>query len=177
MILNPKNGKKYNFLHFIIVKTHVFKIKKINNFVTQKRQQFMKKTTIILTFATLFLVACSSGDTNKTEASTEETATIETATSEVPTEESSIAEIAVPTDINDLLTKNTCLTCHNANEKLVGPAYVEIAKRDYTAEQIVELIYKPKPSNWPDYQTPMIGLPNVPKDEALKIANWIISLK
>jgi cytochrome c551/c552 len=134
----------------------------------------MKKVTIILSFAALFVIACSGGD-NKTTAPVEATVTAPTETT-APTE-AATAEIVVPADINDLLSKNTCLTCHNANEKVVGPAYVEIAKRNYTAEQIVELIYKPKPSNWPDYQTPMIGLPNVPKDEALKIANWIISLK
>ena len=129
----------------------------------------MKKVTIVLSFAALFIAACSGGNTNTT--STETPTTIDATIPEAT------AEVEVPADINALLEKNTCLTCHNANEKVVGPAYVEVAKRNYTAEQIVELIYKPKPSNWPDYQTPMVGLPNVPKEEALKIANWIISLK
>jgi cytochrome c len=129
----------------------------------------MKKVTIVLSFAALFIAACSGGNTNTT--STETPTTIDATTSEAT------AEVEVPADINALLEKNTCLTCHNANEKVVGPAYVEVAKRNYTPEQIVELIYKPKPSNWPDYQTPMVGLPNVPKEEALKIANWIVSLK
>ncbi len=129
----------------------------------------MKKVTIVLSFAALFIAACSGGNTNTT--STETPTTIDATTPEAT------AEVEVPADINALLEKNTCLTCHNANEKVVGPAYVEVAKRNYTPEQIVELIYKPKPSNWPDYQTPMVGLPNVPKEEALKIANWIVSLK
>lgn len=85
--------------------------------------------------------------------------------------------IVVPDDINNLLNKNTCLSCHDANDRIVGPAYKEVALRNYTDEQIVELIYKPKPSNWPDYPSPMIGLPNVPREEALKIAAWINSLK
>lgn len=129
----------------------------------------MKKVTIVLSFAALFIAACSGGNTNTTSAETP--TTIDATTPEAT------AEVEVPADINALLEKNTCLTCHNANEKVVGPAYVEVAKRNYTPEQIVELIYKPKPSNWPDYQTPMVGLPNVPKEEALKIANWIVSLK
>jgi cytochrome c551/c552 len=135
----------------------------------------MKKVTIVLSFAALFIAACSSGNSNTT--STETTTTVDATTPDATAGEATTAEIVVPEEINELLTKNTCLTCHNANEKVVGPAYVEVAKRDYTAEQIVELIYKPKPSNWPDYQTPMVGLPNVPKEEALKIANWIVSLK
>ena len=129
----------------------------------------MKKVTIVLSFAALFIAACSGGNTNTT--STETQTTIDATTPEAT------AEVEVPADINALLEKNTCLTCHNANEKVVGPAYVEVAKRNYTPEQIVELIYKPKPSNLPYYQTPMVGLPNVPKEEALKIANWIVSLK
>jgi len=84
--------------------------------------------------------------------------------------------ITPPSDISELLNKHTCLTCHAASEKVVGPAYKEVAKRNYTNEEIVELIYKPKPEHWPDYP-PMVGLPKVPKDDALKIAAWINSLK
>lgn len=85
------------------------------------------------------------------------------------------AVIEVPADINELLNKHTCLTCHAAGERVVGPAYAEVAKRNYSNEEIVALIYKPKPEHWPDYP-PMIGLPKVPKEDALKIANWINSL-
>lgn len=78
--------------------------------------------------------------------------------------------------INALLAKNTCTACHNATKRQVGPAYAEIAKRKYSNEKIVELIYNPKPENWPDYATPMAAMPQVPRDEALKIAAWINSL-
>lgn len=78
--------------------------------------------------------------------------------------------------INSLLAKNTCTACHNATKRQVGPAYAEIAKRKYSNEKIVELIYNPKPENWPDYATPMAAMPQVPRDEALKIAAWINSL-
>ncbi|HAO51817.1 MAG TPA: cytochrome C, partial [Runella sp.] len=53
--------------------------------------------------------------------------------------------------------------------------YKEVmAKKKYKPEQIVELIANPKPANWPGYP-PMAPL-NVPKDEAMKIAKWIVSL-
>jgi cytochrome c len=81
----------------------------------------------------------------------------------------------IPADIEALLTKNTCLACHKADIKLIGPAYKAVARKNYTPERIVELIYKPEPANWPGY-IPMAALPNVPKDEALKIAKWINSL-
>lgn len=78
--------------------------------------------------------------------------------------------------VQPLLAKNTCIACHQKDTKQVGPAYVDVAKRNYTPEQIVELIHTPKPENWPDYPTPMPPMPHVPRDEALKIAKWIVSL-
>ncbi len=80
-------------------------------------------------------------------------------------------------DIEPLLQKNTCTACHNKDKRQVGPAFVEVAKRQYSEDEIVELIYNPKPQNWPDYATEMPPMPQVPKEEALKIARWINSLK
>ncbi|WP_109742390.1 hypothetical protein [Arcicella aurantiaca] len=75
-----------------------------------------------------------------------------------------------------LLKKYTCSACHNENTKLVGPAFTEVAKRNYTNEQILELVYKPKPENWPDFATEMAPMSHVPKADVLKIAAWINSL-
>ena len=73
-------------------------------------------------------------------------------------------------DIKPLLQKNTCLACHSVDKKVIGPSYKDVAKRKYSNEKIVELIYNPKPENWPGFATPMAPMPQVPKDEALKIA-------
>ncbi len=87
------------------------------------------------------------------------------------------AQTKIPPDIEKLLQKHTCLACHRVDARLVGPAYQEVMKKKkYKAEQIVELIYKPKPSNWEGYP-PMAAMTNVPKDDALKIAKWITTLK
>ncbi len=83
--------------------------------------------------------------------------------------------VKIPPEIQKLLQKNTCLACHKADAKVVGPAYIDVAKKKYTKEKIVELIYNPKPSNWPGYP-PMSPMKNVPKEETLKIAGWIVSL-
>ncbi|WP_247231389.1 cytochrome C [Telluribacter sp. SYSU D00476] len=85
------------------------------------------------------------------------------------------AQVKVPDDINALLTKYTCFACHRADTKLVGPAYVDVAKKGYKNERIVELIYKPEPANWPGYP-PMAPMTQVPKDDAMKLAVWINSL-
>ena len=85
----------------------------------------------------------------------------------------------VPTfnDVKAMMTSYTCLSCHNPDRKLVGPAFKDIAKRNYSADKIVQLIHNPKPENWPDYPTPMPPMPQVKREDALKIAAYINSLK
>ncbi|MDR8389921.1 hypothetical protein NC796_02145 [Aliifodinibius sp. S!AR15-10] len=78
--------------------------------------------------------------------------------------------------VKPLLTKYTCTACHNRDVRQVGPAFSEIAQRNYTEEEMVELIYNPDLSNWPDFATAMPPMTNVPEKEAIKIAEWIISL-
>jgi cytochrome c551/c552 len=85
------------------------------------------------------------------------------------------AQKEVPADIAALLNKHTCTACHRPYDRLVGPAYSEVAKRKYSADRIVQLVHKPEPANWPDYP-PMMALPNVPKEDIVKIAGWINSL-
>jgi cytochrome c551/c552 len=89
------------------------------------------------------------------------------------------ASTKVPTyaEIEPLLVKNTCVACHQPTKRQVGPAYADIAKRKYTNDRIIQLIYNPEPKNWPEHETPMAPMPQVPKDEALKIASWINSLR
>ncbi|WP_041257846.1 membrane protein [Fibrella aestuarina] len=88
----------------------------------------------------------------------------------------SMAKAPTYDEVKGLLSRHTCLACHNAEKRQVGPAYKDVAKRGYTNDQLVELIYNPKPANWPDYSTEMPPMPQVPKADALKIAAWINSL-
>jgi len=85
---------------------------------------------------------------------------------------------AVPAyaEVQAILLKNTCLSCHNATKRQVGPAYVDVAKRKYSVAELIQLIHNPKPEHWPDYSTPMPPMPQVPKEDARKIALWIKSL-
>ena len=99
--------------------------------------------------------------------SSKTTATKTTTSSKVPTY----------TEIEPLLVKNTCVACHQTTKRQVGPAYADIAKRKYTNDRIVQLIYTPEPKNWPEHETPMAPMPQVPKEEALRIAGWINSLR
>jgi len=80
-------------------------------------------------------------------------------------------------EVKGILTSNTCLACHSPTKKQIGPSFAEIAKRKYSNEKIVDLIYNPKPENWPDYATQMPPMPQVSKADGLKIAAYINSLR
>jgi len=80
-------------------------------------------------------------------------------------------------EVKPLLERNACLACHDPQKKMIGPAYSEVAKRNYTNEEIVELVHNPQPMNWrPDYAVAMPPMPQVPREDILKIAAYINSL-
>ena len=79
-------------------------------------------------------------------------------------------------DIQPLLIKNTCVACHNPEKRQVGPGFIDVAKRNYSVEKIMQLIKNPQPKNWPDYSTPMAPMTQVSAADARKIATWINSL-
>jgi cytochrome c551/c552 len=79
--------------------------------------------------------------------------------------------------IKSLLTQYTCISCHNPDKKQVGPSFAEIAKRRYSAEKMLQLIYNPQPQNWPGYAVSMPPMSQVPKSDASKIVAWIKSLE
>lgn len=79
-------------------------------------------------------------------------------------------------EVQKLLSKHTCSACHKTNERSVGPAFTDIAKRRYSTQKMVSLVHNPQPQNWPDY-TPMAPMPHVPAKDIEKIATWINSLK
>ncbi|AWL08388.1 hypothetical protein HME7025_00516 [Aquirufa nivalisilvae] len=75
-----------------------------------------------------------------------------------------------------LLKKHTCVACHAREEKLIGPSFTDISKRKYSDKQILALVYKPNPKNWPDFATEMAPMSHVPAKDVLKIASWINGL-
>ena len=76
-------------------------------------------------------------------------------------------------EVNALLVKHGCSSCHHSARRMVGPSFTDIAKKNYLPETIVERIALPQPGGWPGYP-PMPAL-TVPNDDALKIASWINS--
>jgi cytochrome c551/c552 len=104
------------------------------------------------------------------EVSTKNTALV------LPVKAPAIKGVYTYEQIKPILIKNTCVACHNPEKKQVGPAFADIAKRNYSIEKILQLIKNPQPKNWPDYATPMAPMPQVSESDARKIAAWINSL-
>lgn len=76
-----------------------------------------------------------------------------------------------------LAKAKNCMTCHQLDKKVVGPAYKEVAKK-YTAKDeamLAEKIIKGGKGNWG--AVPMPPNPKVTPEEASKLVKWILSLK
>lgn len=76
----------------------------------------------------------------------------------------------------DLAQKNACLACHAADKKLVGPAYLEVAKK-YTGQKDAEAalarsIKAGGSGKWGP--VPMPAQPGLSDADAQALAAWIL---
>lgn len=76
-----------------------------------------------------------------------------------------------------LIVKNDCRNCHKEREKLIGPAFSEIAKRygHYDIDPLAAKIVKGGSGHWGD--TPMSPHPSLPIADARIIVRFILSYK
>ena len=86
---------------------------------------------------------------------------------------------AMATDMPELAKKNGCIACHTVDKKLVGPAYMDVAKKykgDKGAEAKLEAkVAKGGSGVWGTMPMP----PNSPKVSAADIkelVKWVLSL-
>lgn len=77
-----------------------------------------------------------------------------------------------------LIGKSDCLACHKIEEKLVGPAYKDVAKKYKPTKANIDLlagkIVKGGAGVWG--QIPMSPHPQVPVEDAKKMVVYILSL-
>ena len=124
----------------------------------------MKKTLLFLSGLTLFLAACGGGSTETTTSSSTTT-----------------APAAKPAmDAGELLiVKSDCIGCHQKEDKIIGPAYKEIAaKYPATDENIALLaskIIKGGKGVWG--AIPMTPHTKITEDDAKTMVKYILSLK
>lgn len=77
-----------------------------------------------------------------------------------------------------LIAKSDCLTCHNPDNKVVGPSYRDVAKKyednDTNVKYLVSKIIKGGSGVWGD--VPMTPHPTISEDDAKEMVKYILSL-
>lgn len=78
-----------------------------------------------------------------------------------------------------LFKTNNCVTCHAIDHKVVGPAFLDVAKK-YSGQPdavptLVDAIKKGHVGTWG--MVPMPPHPNLSDSDIKTIVNWILSLK
>lgn len=79
----------------------------------------------------------------------------------------------------ELIGSNDCTTCHAIEEKKIGPAYVEVAKKYENTPAVVDtLVSKIIHGGQGVWGTvPMTAHPDLSQDDAKEMVNYILSLK
>lgn len=96
----------------------------------------------------------------------------------IPVEYSDIKQTK-PSEGEALIKKEDCATCHKIDKKVVGPSYLDIAKKypmnDKNVKYLTDKITKGGSGVWG--AIPMSAHTALKKDDAKKIAIYILSLK
>ena len=78
-----------------------------------------------------------------------------------------------------LISLSDCLSCHRENEKLIGPAYAEVAQKYEATEKNIDYlagkIINGGSGVWG--QVPMTAHPDISKEDAREMASYILSLR
>jgi cytochrome c len=92
----------------------------------------------------------------------------------------SVLTVAAPAMADEALAKaKNCLACHAVDKKIVGPAYKDVAKKHGNdaskAGALADKIMKGGSGVYG--AVPMPANPQVSKEEATKLATWILGMK
>lgn len=127
-----------------------------------------------------FLLSCGGGDSEKKEATdaATEPATTEPAKTEATTDLSDNPDyqkgMAIVAD-----TKNLCLTCHKIDEKLVGPAYRDVANKyestDANISMLAEKVVKGGTGVWGEVAMPANTV--ISLDDAKAAVKYVLLLR
>jgi cytochrome c len=149
----------------------------------------MKKTFSILTLAAFctLMAACGGGTKSDkvsadTAAATDQAAVAHNSEAVNDTTGSTGAErtgggVASSSKGAELISKNDCLSCHKEHDKLVGPAYADVAKK-YTSADIDKLadkVIKGGSGSWGD--VPMSAHPSLSVDDAKEMVKYVLTVK
>ncbi len=131
----------------------------------------MKKTLLVVGFIGLALASCG-GNSDSAKETTQ-------STSAEPSTTVSAQTTGPVLPGEKLVAKNDCIGCHNKTQKVIGPAYVDIADKyasnDENIDILSESVINGSKGKWGDL--PMTPHPNVSKSDAKQMVTWILSLK
>lgn len=96
----------------------------------------------------------------------------------IPTSYSSTTNVLQPSEGEKIIAKQDCATCHKIDKKVIGPSYLDIAKKyplnDKNINYLSDKIIKGGSGVWG--AIPMAAHGALKKDDAKKIAKYILSL-
>jgi len=131
----------------------------------------MKKTFVIFGLA-LLVAACNS---NSNKSASDSTATTPASTSAPANASSATADTAGLA----LIKKNDCLTCHKIDQKVIGPAYQDVANKYTSSPAVIDTlankIIKGGSGNWGNIA--MSPHANLSQSDAQEMVKYILSLK
>ncbi len=146
----------------------------------------MKKIFIILGVS-LIIASCGNGGKGENSNSDSSNATHELAASQNQNyQDTAVQNIGTdkPAPVAasnapgaQLIAKSDCLGCHKEHDKLVGPAYADVAKK-YTAkdeDMLADHIINGGAGHWGD--VPMSPHPNLSKADAKEMVAYILTIK
>lgn len=129
----------------------------------------MKKTFLILSCLTLAMASCGN-DASKSTEDTSASTTVES--SAAPANEAMLPG-------EKLIATADCIGCHNKTQKVVGPAYVDIAAKytnsDKDIAYLADKIISGGKGVWGEI--PMTPHPTTAPDDAKEMVRYILSLK
>lgn len=77
--------------------------------------------------------------------------------------------------LDDTLSKYGCNNCHQQSVRTIGPSFEAIAKRNYSREKLIDLVFHPEPANWPGYPA-MPVIDSLNREDMARVADWITTL-
>ena len=132
----------------------------------------MKKILIVLGVCSI-IYACNSA--GKSESTGDTAAVVDTSAAPAAAATASAGSAKG----EQLIGKSDCLTCHKVDAKIVGPAYVDVAKKyeatDANIEMLAGKIISGGSGSWGEI--PMAPHPAITTDDAKEMVKYILALK
>ena len=145
----------------------------------------MKKTVLILSLCAV-IAACGNNNSDKNSSTDSLTAANQSAKSQSSDADTNVNKIgtnssgpASSAKGAQLIASSDCLGCHKEQERLVGPAYKDVAKKYSNSDKDINYLANKVISGgkgvWGDI--PMTPHPNLALNDAKEMVKYVLSLK